>query len=132
MPPPSLAADDADHAGAADAGHDLVAAEALELLGHDARGAVHVEQQLRMGVDVLPPGGDFRKKIGDAIDDRHGTAPWSASGARKRIFPARIRQQIEAAREVNRREAHLADGADGSGFGLESGPLWPRCASGSA
>jgi hypothetical protein len=51
-----LAADDADHAGAADAGHHLVAAEALELLRHDARGAMHVEQQFRMGVDVLPPG----------------------------------------------------------------------------
>ena len=70
-----LAADHADHAGAADAGHHLVAAEALELLGHHARGAVHVEQQFRMGVDVLPPGGDLGVKVGDAVDDRHGMAP---------------------------------------------------------
>ena len=36
------AADQSDHAGAADAGDDLVAAERLELLGHRRRGAMHV------------------------------------------------------------------------------------------
>ena len=68
---PLAAADHPDHAGAADAGHHLVAAEALELLGHGSRGAMHVVQQLRMGVDVVPPGGDLAMQVGDAVDDRH-------------------------------------------------------------
>ena len=42
------AADDADHAGAADAGHHLVAAEFAQLLGHDAGRAVHVVVELGM------------------------------------------------------------------------------------
>ena len=39
--------DEADDAGAADAGHHLVAAEALELLGDESRRLLHVEQQVR-------------------------------------------------------------------------------------
>ena len=72
--------DDADHAGAADTRHHLVAAERLELFGDRAGGAVHVEQQFRMGVQVLPPGGDLMVQVGDAVDDRHGTlrAAWAA------------------------------------------------------
>ena len=30
-----------------------------------------VKQDFRMGMDVLPPGRDFRHQVGDAIDDRH-------------------------------------------------------------
>ena len=97
-PSPLLAADDADHAGAADAGHHLVAAEALQLVGDHAGGAVHVEQQLRMGVDVLPPGGDFgvqksamRLTIGMALllGARRTARRGAQYGARKRL-PARM------------------------------------------
>jgi len=70
-----LAADHTDHTGAADAAHHLVAAEGFKLLGDHAGRTVHVEQQLRMGVDILPPSGNFRKEIGDTINDRHGIAP---------------------------------------------------------
>ena len=65
------ALDDADDAGPAEAGHDLVAAEALELVRHDPRGAVNVEQKLRVFVEVAAPGGDFIGEVGDAVDDRH-------------------------------------------------------------
>ena len=41
------AANDADHAGPADAGHDLVAAEGLQFFGDGAGRALHVVQQLR-------------------------------------------------------------------------------------
>ena len=40
-----------------------------------AGGAVHVEQQLRVGVDVVPPGVDLVVQVGDAIDDRHKSLP---------------------------------------------------------
>ncbi len=65
------AADDADDAGPADAGYDFVAAKALQKVRHRARRAVHVELQLRMGVNIPPPAGDFLVKVGDTIDDRH-------------------------------------------------------------
>ena len=47
--PGFAAANDADHAGAPDAGHDLVAAEAFELLGDRGGRAVHVELEFRDG-----------------------------------------------------------------------------------
>ena len=67
-----VAADDADDAGAADARHDLVAAERLELLGDARRRAVDVVLQLRMGMDVVAPFGDFAVQVGDTVDDGHG------------------------------------------------------------
>ena len=69
------AADDADHAGAPDPRHHLVAAERLELLGDRRGGAVHIVEQLGMGMDVAPPGGDLGMEVGNTIDDRHLTAP---------------------------------------------------------
>ena len=40
--------------------------------------------QLRMGVQVVPPGGDLAMQVGDAVDDRHliltgATSAWSIS-----------------------------------------------------
>ena len=64
-------ADDADHAGAPDAGHDLVAAEALELVGNRGRGAMHVVAQFRMGMKIPPPFFDFAMQIGNAVDYGH-------------------------------------------------------------
>ena len=63
--------DDADHTGAAEAAHHLVTTESLELLGNRAGGALHVEHQLRVGMQIAPPGGDFAVQVGDTIDDRH-------------------------------------------------------------
>ena len=75
-----VAADDPDHAGPADARHHLVAAEALELLGHRGGGAVHVVLQLGMGMQVAPPGGDVVVQVGNAIDDRHREGSMRAPG----------------------------------------------------
>ena len=68
------ALDDADHAGLAETGRDLVAAELPQARGHKSRGAVHVIQQLRVGVDIAAPGLDVRLQIGDTVDDGHGNS----------------------------------------------------------
>ena len=65
------APDDADNARAAKAGHHLVAAERLELVGDDPRRAVNVEEQLGMLVEIAAPGGDVIDEVGDAVDDWH-------------------------------------------------------------
>ena len=56
-------------------GHDLVAAERPELVGDQAGGAMHLEADLRMLVNVAAPGRYLLVHGGDAIDDRHGDAP---------------------------------------------------------
>ena len=65
-------ANDADHSGAADPGHHLIAAEAAQLFGNCARSAMHVVEELRVGVQVAPPGGDVAVEISNAVDDGHG------------------------------------------------------------
>ena len=65
------ALDDADHAGAAEAGCDLIATEFPQPVGHECRGAVHVVHQFGMGMDIPAPGLNIRLQIGDAIDDGH-------------------------------------------------------------
>jgi hypothetical protein len=55
----TLALDDGHHAGLADAGHDLVAAERLQLLGHDLRGAVNIEQQFGIAMKIAAPFSDL-------------------------------------------------------------------------
>jgi hypothetical protein len=87
-PERACAADDADDAGAADPCDDLVAAEGAQLVGDDAGGAVHVEQQFGMLVDVASPGGGFLGEFGDTVDDRHGTSAPGQAAARGRIRPA--------------------------------------------
>jgi len=96
----SLAAtNDADHAGAADAGDDLVAAERLELVGDDAGGAMDVEAELWMGVQVAPPAGDLLLQVGDAVDDRHRGHSWWRPGSGGR----RIANKPDPMVRVNRR-----------------------------
>ena len=95
--PALLAADNADHAGAPETGHDLVAAERLEFLCNGPRRAVHVVLQLGVHVQVAPPLGNVGMKVGDAVHDRHDLAPWraqcskspgaSASSGNKRGWP---------------------------------------------
>src|SRR5262249_14839310 len=65
------AADHAHHAGAPEPSHDLVAAEALELVGDSGRRALHVVKEFGVGVDIVPPGGDIAMHGGNAVDDRH-------------------------------------------------------------
>ena len=138
---PLPAADDTDHAGAADAGHHLVAAEALELVGHHARSTMDVEHQFGMGVNILPPRLNLVVEVGDAVDDRHGallereTAPAQVFPARKRLSKATPRGQVNIgtepaapARDLHRWPAALTPGD----FGLEYISPWPRCAPGSA
>ena len=67
-----LAPDDPDDAGAPDPGFDRVAAERPQFVGHDARGAVDVEEKLGMRMEIAPPGGDLVGEVGDAVDDGHG------------------------------------------------------------
>ena len=57
---------------------DVVAAEALELFGDRSRRAMHVVEQLRVGVEVVPPSGDLGVQVGDAVDDWHRLDPHSA------------------------------------------------------
>ena len=73
------AANDADDAGLADAGHHLVAAEFLQLLGDEGRGLEHVEIQLRLLVDVTTPAGDLFLQFGGAVQNGHRsqTRCWS-------------------------------------------------------
>ena len=72
-PADGLAAlDDADDAGAADTGDNLVAAEFPQPVRHQCRSAVHVVEQLRMLMNIPAPGLDVGLKLGDAVDDGHG------------------------------------------------------------
>ena len=66
-----LALDDADDAGLAEAGRDLVAAEFPQTVGHEGRGAMDVIQQFGMLMDFAAPGLNIGLKIGDAVDDGH-------------------------------------------------------------
>ena len=67
-----LALDDPDDAGAADAGDDLVAAKGFQLVGHQRAGAVGVEQDLGVFVQVAAPGGDVGVQFCKAVLDGHG------------------------------------------------------------
>ncbi len=67
----AAAADHADDPGPADPLDHLVDPEFAQFLGNDPRGAVHVEQQFRVFVDVAAPGRHFVVQIGDAVDNRH-------------------------------------------------------------
>src|SRR5260370_6603539 len=79
-------ADDAHDAGAADAGDDLIASEALELVGHRASRAMDIVKNLRVRVDVAPPGGDVAVEIGDAVDDGHGSSSSRGCGMRRVVY----------------------------------------------
>ena len=70
--PRLVAPDDPDHAGPANARHHLVTAKGFQFVGHQRRRPVNVVLQLRVGMDVVPPAGDFPVQVGDAVDNRHG------------------------------------------------------------
>ena len=66
------AADDADHAGAADAGNDFVDAEFAQAFGDDPGRPIDVVEELGMAMNVAAPGGDIVVELGEAVNDRHG------------------------------------------------------------
>ncbi len=113
------ALNDPDHAGAADAGYDVVAAEAFQLVGDGGRGLVNVIEQLRMHVHFAPPGGDFAMHVGDTIDDRHRRTPqWPvrlgcgqpSKGRRKkraRLVMAGVFQYLPASERVAQLVEHV-------------------------
>jgi hypothetical protein len=55
-------------------GHELAPVVADDLC-HLGRGAVDVEQQFGMFVEIAPPGGDFGQQFGEAVLDGHGRSP---------------------------------------------------------
>ena len=61
----------ADHPGPADAAMHRDAPGG-ELLGDDRGGALLLEADLRMGVEVVPPGDEVVGEAGDAVEDGHG------------------------------------------------------------
>ena len=67
-----VALDDADDAGAAEPGGDLVAAEFPQAIRHECCSAVDVVQQFGIFMDIPAPGLDIGLQIGDAVDDGHG------------------------------------------------------------
>ena len=79
-----LPLDDAHDAGAPDAGDDLVTAEFAQLLGHERAGAVGVEQDLGVFVDVAAPLGDLGQQLGETVLDGHWSLSLSVSPAFRR------------------------------------------------
>ncbi len=67
-----VALDDADDAGAAHTGNNLVAAEFPQTVRDQCRSAVHVVEQFRVFMNIPAPGLDVGLKLGDAVDDGHG------------------------------------------------------------
>jgi hypothetical protein len=48
-----------------------VTTEGFQLVGDEGRGSVHVEIELRMGMQVMPPGRDLGMKVGKTIHNGH-------------------------------------------------------------
>jgi hypothetical protein len=63
--------DDADDAGAADAGDDVITAERPELFGDKGGRVVNIEQQFRIGVKATAPSGDFILHGDNVINELH-------------------------------------------------------------
>ncbi len=82
------AADHADHARLGDASDDLVDAELAQQGGDPRGGARQVKAQFGMGVEILPPAGDFRLQFGKAVLDGH----WRYSSGMRRS--ARVTNQL--------------------------------------
>ena len=72
-----LAVDQPDDSRASDACHNLVASEFLELLLDDSGGAMHLEEQLRMRVEVTPPPGNFVMQFSKPVASGHLAPPLS-------------------------------------------------------
>ena len=71
----ALALDQADDAGAADAGDDLVDAEFLEFFGDEGGRIFHREEEFGPGVDVAAPFGDLVLQLRGSVQNRHIGVP---------------------------------------------------------
>jgi hypothetical protein len=58
-------------AGPADTRHNLVAAKRLQFLGDGARGALDIEHQLGVCMQIASPSGDLGVQISDAVNNGH-------------------------------------------------------------
>lgn len=67
----TFAVDQTNHTGAPDTGFHRVATNGAQMLGHDRAGAVAVEQNLRMRVQVLPKRGYSGQKGGNSFGNLH-------------------------------------------------------------
>src|SRR5206468_9942338 len=68
-----LALDDPDHAGLAEPGDNLIAAEFAQAVGYECRSAVHIVEQFGVLVDVPAPGLNVGLQVRDAVHDGHGS-----------------------------------------------------------
>ena len=74
-----LALDHRHHPGAANAFHHLVTANGTAELGHLGGGAVHIEQQLGVFVEIVTDRGQLGQHLGKAVLGRHGGTPLADS-----------------------------------------------------
>ena len=79
-----------DHPGAGDTGDDLIDAKLFQLVSDHTGGALNIEQEFRIGMNVAPPCGDLVVKLRKAIDRRHRYFPLNEQGARLPNFYAKI------------------------------------------
>jgi hypothetical protein len=70
-----LALDHAHNAGPPDAFNHLVASERPQQFHHLASRSLHVEQEFRVFVEIVAPGGDLWQQFGETVFGRHGGAP---------------------------------------------------------
>jgi hypothetical protein len=68
-------ANDADDAGPADARHHLVAPEGFQLFDNACCGAVNIEQQFRVSVEIAAPSRDLRVQAGNPLKHWHRPTP---------------------------------------------------------
>src|SRR5262249_45755604 len=66
------ALDHPDHARLTETGDHLCAPELAQAVSNECCGAVNVVEQLRVLVNVPPPGLDVRLEVGYAVHDGHG------------------------------------------------------------
>ena len=73
----ALSFDDRNDTAGCDTFVDFRNAEFAQLADHEGGGLMALQAQLRMRVEMLPPGRHIRGKVSDPIDDGHGsTVRW--------------------------------------------------------
>lgn len=96
-------ADHANDARAPDAFKHLVAAKRAQLLSHDARRAVSIEQQLGMFVEILTPRGDVLVKLGKTVSDRQRIILFVVGGSQRLGFSDNNAQKPTVAQDTSLR-----------------------------
>ena len=91
---------------------DFCRAQGAQVIVKGVRGAVDVEQDLGMGMDVLPPRRNFGHQVGNAIDDRHPKLPERRERRPNPFIPARI----ELANQCDRTRSTVRSGPNAAGM----------------